>query len=148
MERCVAITAAGERCKRMASGKYGDVCGTHAPRTTENGRPICRAKSKSTGVPCQNPPIPGGTVCRIHGGKAPQTAAKAARRVLEELTGPAMAFLAALVRDEKATNSDRFKAAKDILDRNGFKPPLEIDGRLTLDMIEREISFYEALQAE
>lgn len=40
----------------------------------------CTAKSRS-GNRCGNPPVPGATVCRFHGGRAPQVAAKAAQRV-------------------------------------------------------------------
>lgn len=42
----------------------------------------CRGTSRS-GEPCKLPPIKGGAVCRMHGGKAPQVQAAAARRVAE-----------------------------------------------------------------
>ena len=38
----------------------------------------CKAKSKRTGFQCRNAPIKGATVCRMHGGRIPQVAAKAA----------------------------------------------------------------------
>jgi hypothetical protein len=104
----------------------------------------CHAKSKTTGEQCKNPRVPGATVCRIHGGAAPQVKAAAARRVLEELVGPAMAVLADILRDDDAVNRDKLVAARDILDRNGYKAPTQIEGYLTLDMIEREIARYEA----
>lgn len=44
----------------------------------------CSGTSKQTGKPCQLPPIPGGPVCRFHGGKAPQVKAAAERRLQEE----------------------------------------------------------------
>ena len=36
------------------------------------------------GLPCQKPPVPGATVCGLHGGKAPQVKAAAQRRVAEK----------------------------------------------------------------
>ena len=42
----------------------------------------CTAKSKRTGKPCTRWAIKGGTVCIMHGGKAPQVKAKAAERLL------------------------------------------------------------------
>lgn len=43
----------------------------------------CVATAKSSGKPCSKPAIPGGTVCRYHGGAAPQVRAAAARRIAE-----------------------------------------------------------------
>lgn len=40
----------------------------------------CSATAKSTGSQCRQPSIPGGTVCRRHGGASPQVKAKAAVR--------------------------------------------------------------------
>ena len=54
----------------------------------------CTATAKSTGSRCGQPAIPGATVCRFHGGRAPQVAAAAARRV--QMAGAERA-LAALV---------------------------------------------------
>jgi hypothetical protein len=42
----------------------------------------CAGTVKSTGKRCTRPPIKGGTVCRVHGGAAPQVKAKAARNAL------------------------------------------------------------------
>lgn len=41
----------------------------------------CGARSKQTGEPCRVPAIPGGTVCRFHGGKSPQVQAAALARI-------------------------------------------------------------------
>lgn len=41
----------------------------------------CKAKSKRSGKPCARWSIPGGDVCSIHGGKAPQVRAAAQRRL-------------------------------------------------------------------
>lgn len=48
---------------------------------TPFGKPKCTAIRSSNGKPCGNYPMTGGTVCHAHGGKAPQTMAKAARNV-------------------------------------------------------------------
>lgn len=41
----------------------------------------CTAHSSRTGKPCAKAPIVGGTVCTVHGGRAPQVKAKAAERI-------------------------------------------------------------------
>jgi hypothetical protein len=41
----------------------------------------CSAHSKRSGKRCKQPAIPGGTVCRFHGGGAPQVIAKAQERL-------------------------------------------------------------------
>lgn len=43
----------------------------------------CSATRSTTGEPCGNYPVPGARVCRYHGGRAPQTQAKAAERLVE-----------------------------------------------------------------
>jgi len=43
----------------------------------------CTAKAKSTGMRCRQPAIPGGFVCRFHGGAAPQVRMKARDRLAE-----------------------------------------------------------------
>lgn len=43
----------------------------------------CHGTAKGTGEPCKNYPEPGGRVCWLHGGKAPQARRKAAERVAE-----------------------------------------------------------------
>lgn len=47
------------------------------------GKPKCTSKAKQTGDRCRRPPVPGGTVCHIHGGGSPKVRAAAARRVAE-----------------------------------------------------------------
>lgn len=46
-------------------------------------KPQCSATAKSTRKQCTRPAIPGGTVCRFHGGAAPQVRAKAEQRETE-----------------------------------------------------------------
>lgn len=63
----------------------------------------CTGTAKSTGERCRNPAIPGGTVCRIHGGKAPQVQAAAERRLVRaELEGGEFASLLAELEVEVA----------------------------------------------
>lgn len=45
------------------------------------GRQPCKAHSKQSGRPCGRLAIPGGTVCRWHGGAAPQVRASAQERL-------------------------------------------------------------------
>jgi hypothetical protein len=54
----------------------------------------CTAHSSSTGKPCGNRPALGATVCRWHGGAAPQVKAKAAERVAEEMARRALRRIA------------------------------------------------------
>lgn len=55
----------------------------------------CSARAKSTGRQCTRLAVAGGTVCRYHGGSAPQTASKAGRRLA---LGEALAELVKLGR--------------------------------------------------
>ncbi len=77
----------------------------------------CKATNRQ-GLPCRQPAIRGGAVCKAHGGSAPQVRAKAAQRLLEA-ADPAAAYLAATVRNKNASDADRIKAALGILDRSG-----------------------------
>jgi hypothetical protein len=47
------------------------------------GETQCTARSKRTGKRCRAPSMLGGNVCRAHGGAAPQTRAKAQRRLVQ-----------------------------------------------------------------
>jgi len=88
-------------------------------------RLACRAISKATGKPCGNKAIPGGRVCRYHGGRAPQTL-EAARQRLESYVHPALDVYASYLRDTEAPEQIRFAVARDVLDRTGFKPTEKI----------------------
>lgn len=88
------------------------------------GRPRCQALSKQTGKQCGNKAIPGGRVCRFHGG-APKHVRAKARLNLLELIDPAIAVLAReMVRAE--SSADRQRAANSILDRAGV--PRRVEG--------------------
>jgi hypothetical protein len=45
--------------------------------------PRCGARTRNAGKPCAQPPVPGATRCRFHGGAAPQVKAAAERRLQE-----------------------------------------------------------------
>lgn len=64
----------------------------------------CTARSKQSGERCKRVPIPGGTVCRMHGGAAPQVQRSAWER-LAALVDPAIDAL------QKALGSDDVNAA-------------------------------------
>lgn len=87
-------------------------------RTTSSGRLLCHAKSKSTGELCSQVAIPGGKVCRYHGGASGHVKRAAALR-LQELVDPAISTLAReMTEADKST--DRLRAADSVLDRTGF----------------------------
>ena len=67
----------------------------------ELGRARCTADSKQAGRRCKSRPIPGGAVCRLHGGAAPQTV-KSARRRLLELVDPSIVALAEILEGDTA----------------------------------------------
>ena len=79
----------------------------------------CKATSR-TGKRCAQPHIPGGTVCRYHGGAAPQVK-KAALERLMELQHPAISRLSALI-DQTDFPTVAYAASRDVLDRTMGKP--------------------------
>lgn len=66
---------------------------TKRAQPPEDGR--CAATSKQTGQRCKNAPIPGGTVCRFHGGGTKQAKAAAAARLTEQAATEQVARLGA-----------------------------------------------------
>lgn len=100
---------------------------------------VCGKKTRA-GTPCQKSPIKGGTVCRLHGGSAPQVKRAAKLRLLE-LVDPAIATLARIMAtsDNEAL---RLKAADSILDRGGLPKGAQVtvdDARSAL--IEKLIAY-------
>lgn len=53
----------------------------------------CTARSKRSGVRCRRFPVPGASVCVIHGGKAPQVQAAAKERIQEAAAADVVAKL-------------------------------------------------------
>ncbi len=83
----------------------------------------CTANSKSGKSRCRNGSIPGGNVCRYHGGGAPQVKAKAELRVkeaLEAMLPKGLSRYDSLIASEQ--DSVALNAVRDLLDRTGHKP--------------------------
>ena len=90
--------------------------------THETSAPRLKCKGhKANGAPCGASPIKGGTVCRVHGGSAPQVREAARFRILE-LVNPALAALSRALKTKGKPDATTIAAAKDILDRAGFRP--------------------------
>lgn len=79
----------------------------------------CSATNRA-GNQCGRRPIPGGTVCVMHGGKAPQVKAAAQKR-LDELRPAAIQYLDWLLTQREFPSAG-LGAARDVLDRNDGKP--------------------------
>lgn len=62
---------------------------------SDTPKPKCKGHSTITGKPCGNYPLKGATVCRKHGGAAPQVKAAARKRAEEEKAAEKMAKHAA-----------------------------------------------------
>ena len=88
----------------------------------------CTATNKSGGR-CGQRAIPGGHVCKFHGGAAPQVKRKAQLR-LAELVDPAIAQLARMLT-QADKDSDKLRAAENILDRAGYgrSATVEVDDK-------------------
>jgi len=85
-----------------------------------SARGTCTATSKTSGKPCRYPAIPGGTVCRFHGGNAPQVRQSAMARLME-LQHPAINRLEQLIGQDQFP-SVSYAASRDVLDRTMGKP--------------------------
>ena len=103
----------------------------------------CTANAKSHPGKCGNPPIPGGNVCRIHGGNTPVVRAAGARRVFEALVAPALMQYRNIIEDPTTPAAVRLAALRDLFDRTGYKTPTQIEF-LTDAMVEAEIARREA----
>jgi hypothetical protein len=90
---------------------------------------LCTARAKSTGKACTRPAIPGGRVCRFHGGAAPQVR-EAARQRLAALASLAIAKMATILNAKKNDPhigvQQQLACARDVLDRSGFKAQDEV----------------------
>ena len=88
-------------------------------------RTRCKAKTRS-GRRCKNPPILAGTVCRMHGGSAPQVKEAAQRRLVAMIL-PALAELHDVLRKPDTSDADRLRAIKEVLDRGGVSAKLTVE---------------------
>ncbi len=111
-------------------------------------QPRCTAKARTTGNRCKAYAITGATVCRMHGGSAPQVKEAARRRILE-LVMPALVGLTDLLHDPDTPPATKLAAVRDILDRAGFKPVQVSEvTHITEDALDREIARLEAELAD
>lgn len=82
-------------------------------------KPRCTATNRQ-GKRCGKEPIPGGTVCRMHGGAAPQVKQAAMDRLME-LQPHALNRMGKLI-DQEAFPTVAYAASRDVLDRTMGKP--------------------------
>lgn len=87
----------------------------------------CIAVSSRTGNPCNNSPMRGGNVCRMHGGAAPQVRRRAAERIALA-SDKAAAQLFAFMTDVAIPPAVRLAATKDLLDR------AQVTGKTTVEI--------------
>lgn len=92
----------------------------HMDSVDQMERPRCVATAKGSRQRCKRPPIPGGTVCKKHGGGAPQVQAAAARR-LADLIPKAVEYYDWLL-SQKDYPSAGLGAANAVWDREKGKP--------------------------
>lgn len=100
-------------------------------------RPKCRATNRQ-GNPCGNSAIPGGAVCRRHGGSAPQVRDKARIRLIAMIE-PALNVLSDVMGDEKAAHADKIRAANSVLDRAGYARVQVIDVEAAREVLTERI---------
>ena len=81
---------------------------------------VCTAK-RSGGQPCKAYAINGGSVCRVHGGAAPQVL-DAARRRLLAAADPVAARLISIALNKKTKHPDAMAAIREVLNRAGLTP--------------------------
>ena len=93
----------------------------------------CTARSKRSGQRCKRRPIPGGSVCVMHGGAAPQVKLAAKDRIAV-LVDPAIDALQRALAHKDINAAVR--AARDLLDRAGLAAPkhtqMEHSGEVSL----------------
>jgi hypothetical protein len=87
-------------------------------------KPRCRAHNRQGGQ-CALLSVPGGRVCRMHGGMAPQVQAAAGERI-KALAPRAVDVIEELLNDYESAGL-RFAAARDILDRAGYSAKQRIE---------------------
>lgn len=111
-------------------------------RTDSQGRRLCTAHT-TRGTACRAPAITGATVCRSHGGSAPQVKKKAHEVVLNDLIGPAILKLSDLMNDPDVPAAVQLRAAAEILDRSGYEEGYVVTGA-DIDRLIAELEAEEA----
>jgi len=89
----------------------------------------CTATAKSTGEQCKQPAIPGGNVCRFHGGDAEQVQKKAQER-LDEMAD-------AVTADLQSRLDDVFARLDDAEDTDEYVKLLRETRQLTTAILDR-----------
>lgn len=84
----------------------------------------CTAHNRQ-GNPCGQSPVPGATVCKFHGGAAPQTLKKARER-LEAAADRMAARLLGIAESENVPAYVALQAVNSVLDRVGVTEPKEV----------------------
>jgi hypothetical protein len=94
----------------------------------------CGRRAKHSGQACRNWAMHGQTVCRIHGGKAPQALRKAEQRI-RDLEHPAISQVA-FEMQHGDTSAVRFAAARWLLELLGHKAieRVQQDGRILIEV--------------
>lgn len=100
-------------------------------------RPKCRATNRA-GNQCGRYAVPGGMVCNMHGGKAPQVRDKARLRLISMIE-PALSVLSDVMADKDAANADRIRAANSVLDRAGYARVAVLDVEAARDVLTERI---------
>lgn len=110
----------------------------HRPEPWKDGRlpkVTCSAR-RTNGDPCKRPPIKGATVCRAHGGAAPQVRAKAQVRLLMA-SDLAAKKLIELMSSAKVPDAVKLTAARDLLDRANVVGTQQVEIRAEVQSWER-----------
>ena len=116
--------------KGRIKAREGDPLSVPDPMITHIGDKVrCKAHSKQKGIQCGRTAIPGGTVCRYHGGLAPQVQMKAQERLMA-FQDRALHRLFELA-EQREYPSTAFSAVKDVLDRTMGKPVDSVNVDLT-----------------
>lgn len=87
-------------------------------RYDAQSRRLCFAHRRD-GEACRGAAIQSGTVCRVHGGAAPQVKERAHEVLLADLIGPALTTLRDPIQSPDTPPAVRLRAAESILDRTG-----------------------------
>lgn len=86
----------------------------------------CTATVHSTGERCRASARPGMTVCKVHGGSAPQVV-RAARERLLDMVDPALGQQYRLLTKPDTTDANRQRAINAILNRTGLAEHAQLD---------------------
>jgi hypothetical protein len=100
--------------------------------------PVKCSARKSNGDPCANSPMKGGTVCRSHGGAAPQVKRKAQQR-LENSAERMARLLLAMAEDPAVPHAVRLAAIRDALDRAGITAAQTLEVEATWQTVIHDI---------